>query len=185
LLTNWRNEAAQFTPELKIVTLHGKDRAERFHEMASVDLILTTYPLLVRDRDTLLAQEYHLLVMDEAQFITSDQFDALVAWVDAPGFDRTVHAFGLTSTFTTELFEGSARFLALSDEIVALPVAARCWCGATGRVNARVVDSTVVRSGPTVLIGDVESDVVEGVGLEPRYVVLCRPHFNAGLVASP
>ncbi|MBK9625051.1 MAG: DEAD/DEAH box helicase [Rhodocyclaceae bacterium] len=69
LLTNWRNEAAQFTPNLTILTLHGKDRFDRFHEMATVDLILTTYPLLVRDRDVLMAQKYHLLVMDEAQFI--------------------------------------------------------------------------------------------------------------------
>ncbi|MBP7082091.1 MAG: DEAD/DEAH box helicase, partial [Rhodocyclaceae bacterium] len=69
LLTNWRNEAAEFTPNLTILTLHGKDRFDRFHEMATVDLILTTYPLLVRDRDVLMAQKYHLLVMDEAQFI--------------------------------------------------------------------------------------------------------------------
>ncbi|MFZ2627801.1 MAG: DEAD/DEAH box helicase, partial [Rugosibacter sp.] len=69
LMMNWKNEAAQFTPDLKVVVLHGKDRAERFADMAGADIILTTYPLLVRDRDTLLAHEYHLLVMDEAQFI--------------------------------------------------------------------------------------------------------------------
>jgi len=69
LMANWRNEAAQFTPDLKVLTLHGKDRAERFGEIASADVVLTTYPLLVRDRDTLLEQEWHLLVMDEAQFI--------------------------------------------------------------------------------------------------------------------
>ncbi|MCF8177520.1 MAG: DEAD/DEAH box helicase [Sulfuritalea sp.] len=69
LMANWRNEAAQFAPGLKVLTLHGKDRAERFHEISGADLVLTTYPLLVRDRETLLAHEYHLLVMDEAQFI--------------------------------------------------------------------------------------------------------------------
>jgi superfamily II DNA or RNA helicase len=69
LMANWRNEAAQFAPELKVLTLHGKDRAERFGEIAAADLVLTTYPLLVRDRETLLAQEWHVLVMDEAQFI--------------------------------------------------------------------------------------------------------------------
>ena len=69
LMSNWRNEAAQFAPGLKVLTLHGKDRAERFHEIAQADLVLTTYPLLVRDRETLLAQDWHLLVMDEAQFI--------------------------------------------------------------------------------------------------------------------
>ncbi|MCF8178686.1 MAG: DEAD/DEAH box helicase [Sulfuritalea sp.] len=69
LMANWRNEAAQFAPGLKVLTLHGKDRAERFGEIAQADLVLTTYPLLVRDREVLLAQDYHLLVMDEAQFI--------------------------------------------------------------------------------------------------------------------
>ncbi|NJD35427.1 MAG: hypothetical protein FIA96_11450, partial [Betaproteobacteria bacterium] len=69
LMANWRNEAAQFAPELKVLTLHGKDRAERFGEIAGADLVLTTYPLLVRDRETLVAQDWHLLVMDEAQFI--------------------------------------------------------------------------------------------------------------------
>ena len=37
--------------------------------MARADVILTTYPLLVRDQEALLAQEYHLLVLDEAQFV--------------------------------------------------------------------------------------------------------------------
>jgi superfamily II DNA or RNA helicase len=69
LMANWRDEAAQFAPGLKVLTLHGKDRAAHFGEIAQADLVLTTYPLLVRDRDTLLKHEWHLLVMDEAQFI--------------------------------------------------------------------------------------------------------------------
>ncbi|MDP2752202.1 MAG: DEAD/DEAH box helicase [Rhodocyclaceae bacterium] len=69
LMPNWRNEAAKFTPSLKVLTLHGSDRFERFGEIPDADLILTTYPLLVRDREILLAQKFHLLVLDEAQFI--------------------------------------------------------------------------------------------------------------------
>ena len=69
LITNWRSEAQQFAPELKVLTLHGPERAERFHQMAQADVILTTYPLLVRDQEALLAQEYHLLILDEAQFV--------------------------------------------------------------------------------------------------------------------
>ena len=69
LMANWRDEAAQFAPGLKVLILHGKDRAQQFDQIAQADLVLTTYPLLVRDRDTLLAQDWHLLVMDEAQFI--------------------------------------------------------------------------------------------------------------------
>lgn len=69
LMLNWQSEAAQFTPELKVLVLHGKDRAAHFADIAGADLILTTYPLLVRDREVLLAREYHLLILDEAQFI--------------------------------------------------------------------------------------------------------------------
>lgn len=76
LMVNWKNEAAQFTPELKVLVLHGKDRADRFDEIATADIILTTYPLLVRDREVLLAQDYHLLVMDEAQFIKNPKAQA-------------------------------------------------------------------------------------------------------------
>ncbi|WP_310451247.1 DEAD/DEAH box helicase [Sulfuritalea sp.] len=76
LMANWRDEAAQFTPDLKVLILHGKDRAERFGEIGQADLVLTTYPLLVRDRETLLAQDWHLLVMDEAQFIKNPKAQA-------------------------------------------------------------------------------------------------------------
>ncbi|MFA6311269.1 MAG: DEAD/DEAH box helicase [Sterolibacterium sp.] len=69
LITNWRSEAQQFAPDLKMLTLHGPERAARFHEMAGADVILTTYPLLVRDQQALLAQDYHLLILDEAQFV--------------------------------------------------------------------------------------------------------------------
>ena len=76
LMANWRDEAAQFTPGLKVLILHGKDRAEHFGEVGQADLVLTTYPLLVRDRETLLAQDWHLLVMDEAQFIKNPKAQA-------------------------------------------------------------------------------------------------------------
>jgi superfamily II DNA or RNA helicase len=69
LMLNWQNEAAQFAPELKVLVLHGKDRAAHFADIGGCDLVLTTYPLLVRDREALLAHEYHLLILDEAQFI--------------------------------------------------------------------------------------------------------------------
>jgi len=76
LMANWRNEAAQFVPDLKVLTLHGPDRAERFAAIADADIILTTYPLLVRDRETLLKQQFHFLVLDEAQFIKNPKAQA-------------------------------------------------------------------------------------------------------------
>jgi hypothetical protein len=69
LLPNWASEAQQFTPELRVLTLHGADRSRHFENMGDADIILTTYPLLVRDQAILTEKEYHVLVLDEAQFI--------------------------------------------------------------------------------------------------------------------
>jgi SNF2 family DNA or RNA helicase len=69
LMGNWRRETEHFAPELRVLTLHGDDRHARFGEIESNDLVLTTYPLLVRDTDILLAQHYHYVVLDEAQAI--------------------------------------------------------------------------------------------------------------------
>lgn len=69
LMGNWRQEAEKFTPELKVLTLHGADRAAYFDQIKQHDLVLTTYPLLARDEAVLQEQAYHLLILDEAQNI--------------------------------------------------------------------------------------------------------------------
>jgi superfamily II DNA or RNA helicase len=69
LMTNWKSEAARFAPELKVLILQGNERKESFDLIGDHDLILTTYPLLSRDKDILLNHHYHLLILDEAQVI--------------------------------------------------------------------------------------------------------------------
>lgn len=69
LVGNWRREAAQFTPRLKVLVLHGPDRKVHFDALHAYDLIISTYPLLVRDEEVLASQSYHYLVLDEAQVI--------------------------------------------------------------------------------------------------------------------
>ena len=69
LIFNWKREAAQFAPQLKMLSLHGQDRKTRFDEIAEHDVILTTYPLLWRDTEHLIAHEYHSLILDEAQVV--------------------------------------------------------------------------------------------------------------------
>lgn len=69
LMFNWRREAAQFAPQLKVLVLHGPQRKENFDAIAEHDLVLTTYPLLPRDQDALLSHTYHLAILDEAQNI--------------------------------------------------------------------------------------------------------------------
>ena len=69
LVANWRHEAERFAPGLRVLTLHGPDRAQRFDQIAGADLVLTTYALLPRDTETLLPAQWHLVVLDEAQAI--------------------------------------------------------------------------------------------------------------------
>ncbi len=76
LMGNWRREATRFTPDLKILTLQGSDRKQHFDELNEYDLILTTYPLLPRDKETLLTVDYHYLVLDEAQVIKNPKSQA-------------------------------------------------------------------------------------------------------------
>ena len=69
VVPNWRQEAARFAPTLKVLVLHGPRRKERFGEIGEHDVVITTYPLLTRDHATLAAQEWHVVVLDEAQAI--------------------------------------------------------------------------------------------------------------------
>ena len=69
LIANWKNEAKKFTPNLTVLSLHGLDRAEQFSKIEGYDLLLTTYPLLVRDEEKLNAHKFFYIILDEAQKI--------------------------------------------------------------------------------------------------------------------
>ncbi len=69
LIANWQAEAARIAPGLRVLTLHGGSRAKDFPKVAGRDLVFTTYPLLWRDIARLQAQEWHFIVLDEAQVV--------------------------------------------------------------------------------------------------------------------
>lgn len=69
LMGNWRAEAAQFAPDLKTLVLQGPGRKRDFDRLAAQDLVFSTYPLLVHDADILAGQDWHLLILDEAQAV--------------------------------------------------------------------------------------------------------------------
>jgi superfamily II DNA or RNA helicase len=69
LLFNWQAEAKRIAPALRVLTLHGGNRADGFRRMADHDVVLTTYPLLWRDIPELSAQPFHMLILDEAQTV--------------------------------------------------------------------------------------------------------------------
>ena len=76
LMPNWQAEAARFAPGLSVLLLHGKDRAAQFDRIGAADLVLTTYALLGRDEEALRRHRYHLLILDEAQYIKNSRTKA-------------------------------------------------------------------------------------------------------------
>jgi len=76
LMGNWQAEAARFAPGLRVLLLHGKDRKASFDQIGSADLVLTTYALLGRDEPALRRHRYHLVILDEAQYIKNSRSKA-------------------------------------------------------------------------------------------------------------
>ncbi len=76
LMSNWYREARRFTPELSVLILQGSDRKQHFSEIKQYDLVLTTYPLLHRDKQFLLANAFYYLILDEAQVVKNPNAQA-------------------------------------------------------------------------------------------------------------
>lgn len=111
------------------------------------------------------------VIVDEAQFLTTEQVDQLARLVDELAID--VDCFGLLTAFDSTLFPGSRRLVELCDDILPL-VEVLCWCGQTGRINARIEDGQVIRTGDQVAVGDLAG------GAGAAYRVLCRRHWREG-----
>ncbi|GII62548.1 thymidine kinase [Sphaerisporangium krabiense] len=121
---------------------------------------------LVRSRDGI---DY--LICDEACFYTVAQIEQLADLVDRHGVD--VYAFGLASDFRSRMFPAAQRLFELADEVLRLQVEVLCWCGRQGRLNARIVDGVMARTGEQVVIADTD-------GAQVHYRVLCRRHYRSG-----
>ncbi|HEX7111717.1 MAG TPA: DEAD/DEAH box helicase, partial [Mizugakiibacter sp.] len=76
LIPNWQGEAARFAPSLRVLTLHGPDRAQAFARLGDCDMVLTSYALLPRDLSALKPQRFALVVLDEAQQVKNPRTQA-------------------------------------------------------------------------------------------------------------
>ncbi len=73
LVGNWLNEATKFAPSLKLVVSHGSKRAQVLEAMEQSDIVVTTYPLIVRDQQYYIEKAFDHLILDEAQLIKNTQ----------------------------------------------------------------------------------------------------------------
>jgi superfamily II DNA or RNA helicase len=69
LAWNWSREVAKFAPHLKVTVFRGAQRRKLWPEVLSSDIVVTTYPVLVRDRKRFEKMKISWLVLDEAQTI--------------------------------------------------------------------------------------------------------------------
>lgn len=72
IVGNWQRETARFTPKIKVMIHHGGSRltGETFRKQVDKNnLIITTYQLAARDRETLASVKWVRIVLDEAQNI--------------------------------------------------------------------------------------------------------------------
>jgi len=75
---NWANEAAAFTPGLRVLVHHGASRWSGMtlqRAVSDADLVITTYGTAVRDVEALAAMEWDRMVLDEAQVIKNPAND--------------------------------------------------------------------------------------------------------------
>jgi thymidine kinase len=88
------------------------------------------------------------LLIDEAQFLTSDQVEDLlrIALMDA----IPVLAYGIRTDFQTVAFPGSRRLLEISHSLEELKTI--CRCGRKAIFNARLIDGRFVFDGDQVAI---------------------------------
>ncbi|HWD20581.1 MAG TPA: SNF2-related protein [Verrucomicrobiae bacterium] len=73
LIFNWVAEAQKFTPDLKVLALHGPERHRLFEQLPACDLAITSYGLMRRDADRYKTLEFDTIVLDEAQHIKNRQ----------------------------------------------------------------------------------------------------------------
>jgi len=92
--------------------------------------------------------EIACLLIDEAQFLSSEQIDDLFRIAVVDGIP--VMAYGIRNDFRTHAFPGSARLLAIAHSLEELKTI--CRCGRKAVFNGRRIDDRFVFDGDQVAI---------------------------------
>lgn len=147
---NWVDEAAKFTPDLRVQAYTGADREALRAAFVDHDVIITSFGLLRRDIEELQRHEFDYVVLDEAQAIKNPASQA----AKASRLLAARHRLALTGTPVENhlgdlwsIFEflnpgtlgSSARF----GQLVRASVSGRAGNGLNG--NGKAPDDTVVQ----------------------------------------
>jgi superfamily II DNA or RNA helicase len=69
VVPNWLMEIEKFSPSIKAMVWHGPDRHSLTDQLGEVDVLITSYALMRRDEEFFQTQEFHYVILDEAQHI--------------------------------------------------------------------------------------------------------------------
>lgn len=106
------------------------------------------------------------IYIDEVQFLTSEQLSSIILQCKLANVN--VHLFGLSLTFTGELFRASEWLLQTLPEESIYDIEAKCEeasCDNLADYNARIINGKIARSGSTF------------VEEKSTYKTLCEKHF--------
>ena len=101
----------------------------------------------------------HAIIVDESQFLTSDQVDEL--HFISKIYDIPVLCYGLRCDFQMKGFEGSIRLLEIADDIEEMKTI--CKCGNKATQNIRLVNGEPTFEGEQIIIDDHTKVEYEGV----------------------
>ncbi|MDR2680521.1 MAG: DEAD/DEAH box helicase [Tannerella sp.] len=69
VIPNWISEVSRFAPSLNVKALHNADRAALLSSLEAGDLLITSYGLLLSEKDAIVAQHWATVILDEAHAI--------------------------------------------------------------------------------------------------------------------
>jgi SNF2 family DNA or RNA helicase len=69
VLFNWAKEIEKFTPSLSYIVINGAKRQEHFEQLDQYDIVITSYPLVLKDSEIHQQHVYYYLILDEAHYI--------------------------------------------------------------------------------------------------------------------
>ena len=90
LLENWRRECRKFTPERKCLVMTGASRHSHWDEVATSDIVVTSYALLRRDQEQYAQIAFSAAVLDEAQHIKNRNTQNAIAAKQIQAHSRLV-----------------------------------------------------------------------------------------------
>ncbi|MGL5084916.1 MAG: thymidine kinase, partial [Clostridium sp.] len=95
----------------------------------------------------------HCLLVDEVQFLKSEQIDQL--FDVAVALDISVICYGLRTDFKTQGFEGSTRLLLIAHTIEEMKTI--CKCGRKALFNGRKINGKFVFEGVQIAIDHIDN----------------------------